>query len=388
MIEENNLSEVLENNYFVGVKFGYSLLMIICVILQSDNTIVESSRIFILAAVCASIMGIYEVTEHKKILLTAELITIFCGVFFLGNEFILLLPVAVSDIVVTFNLPFFMWLSPAVCVIFSSDKFIFIFLCLMTIIIYFQHYGIIMKYRKSTQHYEQQELTLKDSIYYNTQKFKHEIRRTNLYYENMILQNKMKLSQELHDKLGHRINGSIYQLEACRAISSSNPEKSDEILERVIDSLRTGMDDIRILLRRERPDGRRLALLQLTSLCDDCRHQYGIDAQLNITGPSEKIEEQIWNVLLDNCCESITNALKYSKCSKIMIDIHVLNKVLRCCIRDNGKGCENISEGMGIQGMKMRISNLGGTIDFDGNNGFIINMLIPISETGGLTNGN
>lgn len=86
MIEENNLSEVLENNYFVGVKFGYSLLMIICVILQSDNTIVESSRIFILAAVCASIMGIYEVTEHKKILLTAELITIFCGVFFFGKR--------------------------------------------------------------------------------------------------------------------------------------------------------------------------------------------------------------------------------------------------------------------------------------------------------------
>ena len=385
---ENGYRELLDNNYVVGVKFGYSLLLIICVILQSDNTTVESSRIFVLAAVCASIMGIYEVTEHKKLLLAAELITILGGIYFLENEFILLLPVAVSDAVVTFHLSYFMWLSPAVCVIFANDKFTFILLCLMTLIIYFQHYGMIMKYRKSAEQYEQQELTLKNSIDYNTQKFKHEIRRTNIYYENMMLQNKMKLSQELHDKLGHRINGSIYQLEACRIISSANPEKSEEILKRVIDSLRIGMDDIRTLLRRERPDSRQLALLQLTSLCDDCRHQYGIDAQLNIMGQSKKIDEQIWNVVLDNCCEAVTNALKYSECSKITIDINVLNKLLRCCIRDDGKGCQNISDGMGIQGMKMRTGSLGGTIDFNGNNGFIINMLIPINETGGKTNGN
>lgn len=85
-------------------------------------------------------------------------------------------------------------------------------------------------------------------------------------------------------------------------------------------------------------------------------------------------------MVLDNSCEAITNSLKYSKCSKISIEIAVLNKLLRCCISDNGKGCENISDGMGIQGMKQRIEKLGGVINIDGMSGFTINMLIPINK--------
>ena len=381
-MEDNNygsgLSELWEKNYFAGVKFGYALLMTVCIIMNIEGRQINYAPTFIMAAVCASIMSIYETVKYRKILLAAEFAVVLGGMYFCGNEFIVLLPVVISDAISEFQLPKYTWLSPLLCVILAQDKFMYLLLCLLTAIIYYQHYGMILKYRKSADDYELQELQLKDSIYNNAQEFKSEIRRTNLHYENVMLQDKAKLSQELHDKLGHRINGSIYQLEACRAIASSSPEKTDEILSRVIDSLRTGMDEIRALLRREKPDGKRLAMLQLIALCEDCRKQYGIDAELDIKGDSGRIDEQIWSVLLNNCCEAVTNALKYSKCSKIRIEINVLNKLLRCCISDNGCGCESISDGMGIQGMKRRVCGLGGTIDIDGSSGFKINMLIPI----------
>lgn len=373
------LGELWERNYFTAVKFGYALLMIICIIMNIKGRSANYALIFIMAAACASIMGIYETVKYKKILLAFEFAAVLCGMYLCGNEFIVLLPVAISDAIAEFGLPQYMWLTPLLCVIFAQDKFMYLLLCLLTAIIYYQHYGMIMKYRKSADDYEQHELQLKDSIDSSAQEFKNEIRRTNLHYENVMLQDKAKLSQELHDKLGHRINGSIYQLEACRAIVSTAPEKTDEILSRVIESLRTGMDEIRALLRREKPDGKRLAMLQLIALCEDCRRQYGIDAQLDIKGDSDKIDEQAWGVLLNNCCEAVTNALKYSRCSKILIEINVLNKLLRCCISDNGCGCESISDGMGIQGMKRRVGKLGGTIDIDGTDGFKINMLIPIN---------
>ena len=381
-MEDNNygsgLSELWEKNYFAGVKFGYALLMTVCIIMNIEGRQINYAPTFIMAAVCASIMSIYETVKYRKILLAAEFAVVLGGMYFCGNEFIVLLPVVISDAISEFQLPKYTWLSPLLCVILAQDKFMYLLLCLLTAIIYYQHYGMILKYRKSADDYELQELQLKDSIYNNAQEFKSEIRRTNLHYENVMLQDKAKLSQELHDKLGHRINGSIYQLEACRAIASSSPEKTDEILSRVIDSLRTGMDEIRALLRREKPDGKRLAMLQLIALCEDCRKQYGIDAELDIKGDSGRIDEQIWGVLFNNCCEAVTNALKYSKCSKIRIEINVLNKLLRCCISDNGCGCESISDGMGIQGMKRRVCGLGGTIDIDGSSGFKINMLIPI----------
>lgn len=381
-MEDNNygsgLSELWEKNYFAAVKFGYSILMIVCIIMNIEGRQINYALTFIMAAVCASIMSIYETVKYRKILLAAEFAVVLGGMYFCGNEFIVLLPVAISDAVAEFKLPQYTLLTPLLCVIFSQDKFMYLLLCLLTAIIYYQHYGMIVRYRKSADDYELHELQLKDSLDSSAQEFKSEIRRTNLHYENVMLQDKAKLSQELHDKLGHRINGSIYQLEACRAIASSAPEKTDEILGRVIDSLRTGMDEIRALLRREKPDGKRLAMLQLIALCEDSRKQYGIDAELDIKGDSGRIDEQIWSVLLNNCCEAVTNALKYSKCSKIRIEINVLNKLLRCCISDNGCGCESISDGMGIQGMKRRVCGLGGTIDIDGSSGFKINMLIPI----------
>ena len=260
----------------------------------------------------------------------------------------------------------------------TYDKFTYLLLCLLTSVIYWQHSGMILKYRKSAEDYEEQELQLKNSIESSAADYKDEIRRTNLHYENIMLQDKARLSQALHDKLGHRINGSIYQLEACRAIASSNPEKADEILVRVTQSLRDGMDEIRAVLRSERPDRKRMAMLGLNLLCEECKSQYGIDAQLTIEGDSGRINEQTWSVIYDNCCEAVTNAMKYAGCSRMRIEIRVLHQMLRCCVSDNGKGCEDIRDGMGLEGIKRRVTQLGGTAHISGDGGFTINMLIPI----------
>lgn len=380
MNSEKNTSEILRKYYFAGVKFGYVLLLIVYIVILGKYSFDKSAGIIITAALCAAAMSIYEVSRHKLLLLAAEFAAVISGICLLSNEFIILLPAVISDAVECFKMPKVFFLSSLVGVIFAEDEFVFFLLCILTAIIYYQHYGIIDVYRKSAENYEQQEMKLKNSIDSSAEKLKSEINKTNLYYENMMLQDKAKLSQQLHDKLGHRINGSIYQLEACRAISSTNPEKSDEILVRVIDSLRTGMDEIRQLLRREKPDGKRMTVLQLSSLCNDCREKYGIEADLSISGNSEKIDESIWSVVLDNCCEAVTNALKYSKCTRIKIEIKILNELLRCCISDNGIGCGDISDGMGLQGIKQRILSLGGIINIDGTAGFTINMLIPVDN--------
>lgn len=380
MTDENNSFGIITKHYFAGVKFCYALVVAVYIIINGEYSMKSSAIILITVICCTAIMGIYEITKNKLPLLISELAVVICATIFLSNEFIILLPAVISDLLVKFNLQWYMLFSPLICIVFAQNKYIFVMLCFMTAIIYYQHYGIIKNYRKSTEDYEKQELQLKNSIDHSAEKFRNEIHKTNLYYENMILQDKARLSQELHDKLGHRINGSIYQLEACRVLSSDDPEKAEKILQRVIESLRTGMDEIRALLRRERPENRKITLFQLESLCHDCKEQYGIDAQLKLSGNSEQIDDKIWKVVLDNSCEAITNSLKYSKCSKISIEIAVLNKLLRCCISDNGKGCENISDGMGIQGMKQRIEKLGGVINIDGMSGFTINMLIPINK--------
>ena len=376
------LSEVWEKHYFVFVKFGYVLLMAAYMMLHGGSDYRHQAFTLAMAAVCACVMAVYETAAEKRrqyLLLAAEWACVMLGMKWCGGGFIVLLPVAVSDAVCLLPLPPYLLPVSLIGLGMTRDKFTYLLLCLLTAVIYWQHSGMILKYRKSAENYEEQEQQLKTSMETSAADFQNEIRRTNLHYENLMLQDKARLSQALHDKLGHRINGSVYQLEACRAIAAAHPEKADEILARVTQSLREGMDEIRAFLRSERPDSRRTALLELNLLCEKCKTQYGIDAQLTVEGDSGRITEPMWRVIYDNCCEAVTNAMKYAECDRMRIEIKVLNQMLRCCVSDNGKGCQHIRDGMGLEGMKRRVTQLGGTAHISGDDGFRINMLMPLT---------
>jgi signal transduction histidine kinase len=161
-----------------------------------------------------------------------------------------------------------------------------------------------------------------------------------------------------------------------------DPEKARGMIQAVIDQLRTGMDEIRAILRKERPEKKQMALLQLYELCEDCNNK-GVEAEFESEGDLSRITDSMWEVILDNAFEAVTNSMKYSKCNHIDIGIVVMNKMVRCTITDDGIGCDKIEDGMGISGMRKRIRESGGTIDFESKNesgtvkGFKVNMLLP-----------
>ena len=69
--------------------------------------------------------------------------------------------------------------------------------------------------------------------------------------------------------------------------------------------------------------------------------------------------------------------MKYAKCTKIEITIQILNQFVRCSICDNGIGCDRIEDGMGIAGMRRRVRQVNGLLDFETEIGFHINILLP-----------
>lgn len=46
-------------------------------------------------------------------------------------------------------------------------------------------------------------------------------------------------------------------------------------------------------------------------------------------------------------------------------------------VADNGTGCDTFTDGMGIAGMRRRIREVNGILDFETETGFKINMLFP-----------
>jgi signal transduction histidine kinase len=401
------MNETEKRYYFAAVKLCCIIILIIYFISSRERSLNAISREwFLLAVTMVAVLG-FELTRKEfagagqktekrfevagwfkvnwqslfflviEIILTVVLILFYkesgCGLY--------LFPLVVLDSVLFFGLPFVWGLLAFVGVFLSPDNVnIYMFNCLFLLIIYLQNFVIIARYRRYMTEFEKEEYQLKDSINSQDTTYKEELKKSSLAFENRMLEEKTRLSQALHDKLGHSINGSIYQLEACKVLMEKEPEQSAEIMQGVIDNLRTCMDEIRIILRREKPDKRRMAYLQLVQLCEECREKYGIQADFRIQGEDKQLPEPIWEIILDNAIEAVTNALKYSKCSEITIEIVILHKVVRCNIQDNGIGCDNLKAGMGIQGMQNRVRRAGGYIDITCDSGFRINMIIPLEE--------
>ena len=188
----------------------------------------------------------------------------------------------------------------------------FLFLALL-LICYYQHDFVVRSYQKQTMEDTLLEQRLKKDMYQKEFETKVELQRSMLKAENQILEDRASLSQTLHDKLGHGINGSIYQLEAIKVLMKKDPEKSGAMIQAVIDQLRVSMDEIRAILRKERPEKKELALLQLYKLCEDCNAK-GVEATLETEGDASLVPEKAWEVILDNAFEAVTNSMKYAKC--------------------------------------------------------------------------
>ncbi|MDF2614029.1 MAG: signal transduction histidine kinase [Clostridia bacterium] len=376
------MDEKLNDFYFGMMKLIFLSLMIIYFIISKDSVLTQNQFGQIsLLLILISILIAYELAHKLKIILLgiAAGLTMFV-IYLFGDMYFLLIPIIILDAITFFNLNSKIYLTSVLGILGCSNKLLYFLICLFLAGLYYQHYFVIQKYRDYVNILLSRERSLQKTIDRQDLRYQGDIEKFALVYENEKLEEKSKLSQALHDKIGHSINGSIFQLEACRLLVDKKPDQTKEKLQDVIDTLRASMDEIRMILRREKPQMGEIKYVQLKKLCTDFRTKYNIAVDFKCEGEASCLSEAIWELLLDNTIEAFSNALKYSGCDTIAIHIFIFNKLLRCTIKDNGKGCKSINDGMGLSGMKERIKSLGGTIDISSEIGFQINMLLPIGE--------
>ncbi|MBR1865045.1 MAG: hypothetical protein IJ801_00905 [Lachnospiraceae bacterium] len=374
------MEEQIREHYFMAVRISLVLILELYIVVSEPVLIWASGRTFLLLSLFVGAMAGKGLASEKKkwlffcmaVLIWILLMSVLGKVFLMLG--ILLCYEGISELrpdVYWYGVPFAMACVPSGIGIGTQ-----LVLTFLMSLIYLQHDCIVESYRKQAGEDILQEQRLKHSLYEKEYEIQRERKRSLLASENRILEELTRIAQTLHDRLGHNINGSVYQLEAVKVLLEREPETSKRMLQAVIDQLRTGMDEIRAILRKEHPGKDKLTILHLEKLCEECR-QKGVDAGLFTEGNLSEVSEACLEILLDNAYEAVSNSLKYAECTRIEIRIHVMNRMIRCSISDNGKGCEKIVDGMGISGMRRRIREVNGILDFETAAGFTINMLLP-----------
>ena len=183
-----------------------------------------------------------------------------------------------------------------------------------------------------------------------------------------------RIAQEIHDNIGHSIAGVIFQIEAAIRIMNKDKDKLESILRLCSRKLAEALELTRNTVYNIKPD-KKIGIAALEKIINDCRF---CEVKLEHSGDFSLISLSNLSLLEANIMELLTNASKYSCAKKILIRIDISKKNLRLYYRDDGVGCMDIQESLGISGMKDRVKNAGGTISIDGVNGFLIVCNLPM----------
>ena len=374
------MEERFRDHYFTLLRIALLLVLEVYIILSRSVLTGASVKVLLLLALFMGVIAGKELMERKyQIVCLVTAGAIWVSMLFTVGAILVLLGIYLCYEMLTYLKPCLFWyMVPIGIALIPSEigSAVQLMIAILIGLIYCQHDFVVEAYHKQVKEDTMTEQRLKHDIYRKEYEMQEEVRTSLLMAENQMLDERAELSQTLHDKLGHNINGSVYQLEAVKVLLEKEPEVSKKMIQNVIDQLRSGMDEIRGILRKERPKKYKLAVLQLEKLCEECRTK-GVEAELLTEGELKEIPEKYLEVILDNAYEAVSNSMKYARCSKIKINIYVLNQMIRCSISDNGIGCKEIVDGMGISGMRKRVREINGILDFETEAGFTINMLLP-----------
>ncbi|MDR7077427.1 signal transduction histidine kinase [Neobacillus niacini] len=194
------------------------------------------------------------------------------------------------------------------------------------------------------------------------------------------LEERNRISQEIHDKIGHSLTGALFQMEAAKRLMESDSQKATELLQNAINISKEGIENIRMTLKNMKPPTEQVGIHRMKLFMEEFNSKEQIKAILTYEGNLEIITPIQWKIIHENVTEALTNAMKYSHATQISVELKILNKMVKVEVKDNGLGTDLIKKGLGIIGMEERTASVNGKIIVDSTQGFSVTMLLPIQS--------
>lgn len=177
-----------------------------------------------------------------------------------------------------------------------------------------------------------------------------------------LLEERNRMSKELHDILGHSYISMIMGLDAAIALLDRNPELAKEKLLRLRNLTEQNIEDMRNAVHKM-AEAEQVSVAQMIGeLIEDFQEYTGTDIRYRISGSEQELSDAVRQAIIRMIQEAFTNAVKHGKATQIDLDIVYALHQISVEIRDNGKGGEEHVFGFGLTAMKSRIENVNGQL--------------------------
>ncbi len=180
---------------------------------------------------------------------------------------------------------------------------------------------------------------------------------------------RLRISRDLHDLIGHQLTVLTLELETARHLDG---DKARGHVERAGAVARDLLRDVRATvgqLRTAAPDLER-ALREMTDALP------GLKVSIDVS-PQVRVGEEQSAALIRAAQEIVTNTLRHAGARELWIDVAVDDDEVRLVARDDGRGARDVVLGNGLLGLQERFAELGGGIAVEGRHGFRVTARMP-----------
>ncbi len=200
-----------------------------------------------------------------------------------------------------------------------------------------------------------------------------------------------RLARELHDSLGQYLAALKMNLDWISTIPGAPGGRTKvECLAECLELVESCLTETRTLSHLMHPPMLDEAGLASALKCyvEGFVKRSGIKADLIIPSEFPRLRSDVELTLFRSVQESVTNAHRHSECSKVEVTLEVESDFARLSVRDNGRGIperkltsirqHNIEAGVGLAGMRERVSELGGKLELSSDSGgTTVTVVIP-----------
>jgi signal transduction histidine kinase len=190
-----------------------------------------------------------------------------------------------------------------------------------------------------------------------------------------------RITREIHDIVGYTLTNQQMMIEASLLLAGSTSGRLTELLLMAKEGVSEGLQETRKTLYALRSVGegavQDLNLLQ--KVATTFERVTGVRVSIEFTNIRNSFDERTRLTLHRLIQESLINALRHGKARKVSVHFWEEDNWITVAIHDDGIGAPNIEEGIGLKGMRERVSALGGELSA-GNalDGFVVRVRLPV----------
>jgi signal transduction histidine kinase len=185
----------------------------------------------------------------------------------------------------------------------------------------------------------------------------------------LLEEERRRVAREIHDGVGHILAAGTQTVELAERLLPVDAQRAAALLPDLKKLLRQGLDEIRLLVLGLRPSGpsagdavaaARQHLAALWARTQISTEVHSEPSDIPLSPASEFAFRRIFQ-------EALTNVVRHARARRVTVTLSRSDSAVTCSVSDDGVGMPSGSDrprpGFGLQHMRERAEELGGTLD-------------------------